>query len=408
MSKKLLRPLKELVTISKGKKASSVINQDQGQCRRYLQITDLRNDNSLQYTTDLTGVETLESDIIIAWDGANAGTIGYGLNGIIGSTLARLRPTGTEELWTPYIGRFLQTKFSLLNSMSAGATIPHISRVVLENLHVPIPPLTEQKRIAAILDEADTLRRKRREAIAKLDMLLQSVFLEMFGDPVTNPKGYPMMTLGELMSGKGDIVDGPFGSSLKPEVYVKSGIRVIRNFNIEDDRFDDSEYKFVTPAKFAEISRSEVIAGDVLISTKGTVGNVCLMPELLGQSVLSASGTVRMRLPNENVIRREFLVSQMIRPTFKQYIKSFQAGSIQKYLNLSGIRQIALVVPPREAQDKYCEGRSLIQQEHIKMSDGLLRIETLFAALQHQAFSTSLTGTTAEKMPTQPCLTLDF
>ena len=243
----------------------------------------------------------------------------------------------------------------------SGTTRQRISRGNLSKINFPLPPLAEQKRIATLLDEADAVRRKRGEIIAKLDSLVHSVFLDMFGDPVTNPKGWPTQTLGELASEKGMIVDGPFGSTLKPEAYVPSGIRVIRNFNIQDDSFDNSAYKFVTEQKYAEICRSEVREGDILISTKGTIGNVCLMPCLPGKSVLSASGTVRVRLTSEEIINRQFLVSQMVRPRYKQYIKSIQAGSIQKYLNLAGIRTLTVIVPPMELQERYCSVREILR-----------------------------------------------
>src|SRR5262249_6036857 len=150
-----------------------------------------------------------------------------------------------------------------------------------------------------------------REANALIEELLRSAFLEMFGDPVTNRKGWPNETIAELCSRGATLVDGPFGSSLKPEHYVNSGVKVVRNWNIYDDRFDGSEFKYVTPAKFEEIRRSEVLPGDVLITTKGTVGDVCVTPDLGGPAVLSASGTVRLRVPPDATYLPEFIVAQM-------------------------------------------------------------------------------------------------
>ncbi len=84
-------------------------------------------------------------------------------------------------------------------SRCSGANLPRLSPAALARLSIHLPPLAEQKRIAAILDKADELRRKRREAIAKLDTLIQSIFLDMFGDPVTNPKGWKVAQMGDLM-----------------------------------------------------------------------------------------------------------------------------------------------------------------------------------------------------------------
>src|SRR5579862_1358609 len=83
-------------------------------------------------------------------------------------------------------------------SRATGASYPAVTDAIVKGVHLPLPPLAEQQRIAAILDKADALRRKRREAIAKLDVMLQSVFLEMFGDTESNPKNWPMLTIGDL------------------------------------------------------------------------------------------------------------------------------------------------------------------------------------------------------------------
>lgn len=223
----------------------------------------------------------------------------------------------------------------------------------LLSIGVPLPPLTEQRRIAAILDKADTIRRKRQQAIQLTDDLLGSAFLEMFGDPVTNPKKWRTATVEEIAPGRGFIVDGPFGSSLKPECYVPTGVRVIRNFNIKPGRFDGSEFKFVTADKFEEVRRSEVASGDILISTKGTIGNVCRMPDLVGPSLLSATGTVRVRIPHGAPVRAAFLVAQMSTGHYRHYISTLQAGSNQQYLNLTAIRRMSLAIPPLALQDKY-------------------------------------------------------
>lgn len=263
---------------------------------------------------------------------------------------------------------------------------PSIRLEEIERLQVPLPSLAEQRRIAAILDKADAIRRKQQDAIRLDDELLRSAFLEMFGDPVANPRGWRKRRLQDLAPGASGIVDGPFGSSLKPESYVEAGVRVIRNFNIGDDRFDDSEFKYVTPAKFASIKRSEVRPGDVLISTKGTVGNVCLMPALPGLSVLSASGTVRIRLSGSADLPNDFLVSQMISASFKRYIKSRQAGTNQKYLNLSAIRSLEVIVPPLDQQNRFSSVRAKVLRSLVSFGQAVQKSESLTRTLQSAAF----------------------
>ena len=191
MSLPLFR-LEELVNITKGKKQNL---SDAKTPTRYIQIDDLRNDDLIKYTADDVGTFVGEGDVIIAWDGANAGTVGYGLNGLIGSTLARLTIINIE-VNAEYLARFLQSKFKEIRGNCTGATIPHVSKPHLLSLEIPLPPLDEQKRIAAILDKADSLRRKRKEAIDLADEFLGAVFLDMFGDSAG--QGWELVTVEDL------------------------------------------------------------------------------------------------------------------------------------------------------------------------------------------------------------------
>src|SRR5258706_2702326 len=152
--------LGNIVKISKGKKhvpAPKGMHQN----FRYIQIEDLRNNDNLKYTNE-KGVEVHENDLIIAWDGANAGTIGFGLRGMIGSTLARLRINEDKEYNTDFIGYFLKGQFDYLRANATGATIPHIDRDSLESLKIPSIDFSEQYVIAKILSKSEDLIRQRK------------------------------------------------------------------------------------------------------------------------------------------------------------------------------------------------------------------------------------------------------
>jgi len=97
-----------------------------------------------------------------------------------------------------YLFRFLESKAKYLEREGKGATVKGITQEVLKELEIPLPPLTEQKRIAAILDKADSLRRKNQQAIQLADQFLRAVFLDMFGDPMTNPKEFPQGIIRDL------------------------------------------------------------------------------------------------------------------------------------------------------------------------------------------------------------------
>jgi len=266
----------------------------------------------------------------------------------------------------------------------------HLYPKDVAELPISLPPFKQQERIATILDKADAIRSKRRRALKLADEFLRSAFLDLFGDPVANPKGWPTSTVGELAPARGDIVDGPFGSSLKPEHYVESGVRVIRNANIQRGRFDATQFRYVTPEKFEEIKRSQVRLGDLLISTKGTVGNVCLMPALDGPSVLSATGTVRIRLKDSR-ISTDFMMWQMLMPQYQGYIQENLDGAIQKYLNLSGIRALRLILP--QGQDRFLNLTRKVSVLRDRALRHALESDSLFNSLQQRAFSGQLTAT---------------
>ena len=177
----------DIYSIFKGKKVNQIygLNDD---LIRYIQIDDLRNDDNIKYCENNDKyVISKRNDIIIAWDGANAGTVNYGLEGAIGSTLALLK-SKDESFSAEYVGKFLQSKFKYLRDRCTGATIPHIQKDSLIGLEIPKFEIEVQEKIAYTLDKAWELVEKRKEQIKELDELIQSVFYDMFGDLNINKK----------------------------------------------------------------------------------------------------------------------------------------------------------------------------------------------------------------------------
>jgi type I restriction enzyme S subunit len=191
--------LGSIVDVSKGKKHNPAEFPSENS-KRIIGIDDLRNDTNIVLTNDQFGVEAYSEDVLIAWDGANAGTIGYGKKGYIGSTIARLRIKSSQRYNEVFLGKLLQSKFRFLRAMSTGATIPHVNRAALDSIKVPQFNIDDQIRIATILTRAEKLIAKRKESIKTLDELLKSTFLKMFGDPVKNEKGWETLPMNKVHS----------------------------------------------------------------------------------------------------------------------------------------------------------------------------------------------------------------
>lgn len=187
--------VKELFKITKGKKVEEIDYKNENSIR-YIQIDDLRNNNNIKHCENINKyVIAKKEDIIIAWDGANAGTIGFGIEGAIGSTLAILRKEN-KEMDTEFCGLFLRSKSAYLREKCTGATIPHIQRTALEDIKIPKISLNKQIEIKNIINKSQELIDKRKEQIEALDELVKSQFIEMFGDPFNDEKGFGTNKLG--------------------------------------------------------------------------------------------------------------------------------------------------------------------------------------------------------------------
>lgn len=375
-----MNTLGELFKISKGKKAvESKIETN----LRYIQIGDLRNDNDIKYTTDSSSnVLCTREDILIAWDGANAGTVGYNLEGVIGSTIAKLTPK-KEAISVDFIGRFLQSKFAYLRENCTGATIPHLSRTVLENIKIPLPPLEQQKKIAAILDEADACRQKTKALIAKYDELTQSLFLEMFGDPVKNEKGWEKFELNNLCS---KISVGFVGTCEPFYCSEEKGIPMLRTGNLGEGYLRFNNLKYVTYDFHKKQKKSQIYSGDILIARHGDNGKAVLYKGEFEQA--NCLNIVVLRpMEKLNSIYAQFLLNN---ESTRKKISNLTGGATQKVVNTKEIQKLIIPVPPITLQNQFAELVQAIEQQKAQAQASLEKAEELFNSLLQRAFKGEL------------------
>lgn len=373
--------------IAKGKKAqeSNLVTN-----LRYIQIGDLRNDDELKYAIgDSTNVLCNKNDILIAWDGANAGTVGYNLEGVIGSTLAKLTPK-IEKISSPFVGRLLQSKFKYLRENCTGATIPHISRHSLENIEIPLPPLATQQKIAAILDAADELRQKDKALVAKYDELTQALFLDMFGDPVKNEKDFKLTKLEELYISKKDGTKcGPFGGALKKEEFVEKGIPVWNMDNISKKGELVSDINlWITKEKYNILNSYSVVNDDIIISRAGTVGKMCVVNTSFKESIISTN-LIRLRLDKSLLLPMYFV---LLMTYFKDRISRLQTGAEGAFthMNTGVLNDIIFPLPALKLQNQFAERVKAIEEQKSIAQASALKSEELFNSLLQKAFNGEL------------------
>ncbi len=372
--------LESLVKISKGKKHSL---SERPTSTRYIQIDDLRNDDLIKYTNDEAGVFVKKKDVIIAWDGANAGTIGYGLEGLIGSTLAKLSIVN-PEVDTEYLARFLQSRFREIRDNCTGATIPHVSRAHLISLEIPFPSLKEQKRIAVILDKADAIRRKRQQAIQLADDFLRSVFLDMFGDPVTNPKGWDEKVLKDIADIRSGVTKG---KKVKPEDSIT--LPYMRVANVQDGYLCLDEVKDITVSN-RDAEKCQLQIGDILLTEGGDIDKLGRGYVWNGEieNCIHQNHIFSVRVNNKEVVRPEFLSVLISSQRGKRYfLKVGKQTTGIATINKTVLSEFVPFIPPIESQDKYLKVHNKIKSIFIGWGGNC---SLAFNSLSQKAFAGEL------------------
>ena len=285
-----------------------------------------------------------------------------------------------------YLVHFLGTKKPHLERLARGATIKGVTREAIGNLAIPLPPLDEQKRIAAILNAADALRAKRREALSQLDTLTHSIFLDMFGDPVTNPMRWRVGRLDDYFSKtRVGTCCGPFGSALKKREYVEDGIPVWGIDNVKPNQFVQERSLFITPAKFAQLRRYSVEPGDILISRAGTVGRMCVAAPTVQESIIG-SNLIRLSLDPSAMLPVYFASLYTFCGDRLPGLRASGDENAYSFLNTTRLKSLVVPLPPLDLQRRFAAVVESIREQRTRHRAHLAELDTLFASLQSRAF----------------------
>lgn len=252
------------------------------------------------------------------------------------------------------------------------------------SLQIPLPPLAEQKRIAGVLDAADKLRVRRRDALAQLDTLLQSTFLEMFGDPVANPMGWHSGALSQVCRDDSPVTYG----ILQPGPEVEGGVPYVRPSEIKGGRIDIPSIRRTSPEIAARYKKSVISEGDILITIVGTIGHIATVPaELDGGNITQSSARIRVcpLKANKDYVKH-FLKSPFARRQYDRH----RLGVAVARLNLHHVRDLQLPLPPLDLQNHFATIVEAVEQQKASQRAHLAELDTLFAALQQRAFNGEL------------------
>jgi type I restriction enzyme S subunit len=271
-----------------------------------------------------------------------------------------------------------------LDDYLTGATIKHFTGQDLARYKFPLPPLAEQRWIAKVLDRAEALRAKRRAALAQLDSLTQSLFLDLFGDPAFNQRQFQRVRLTDACHTPDDIKCGPFGTQLAKDEFTSEGVPLwgIKNVN---SKFELQTEEFLERRTAKRLAQYSIKAGDIVMTRKGTVGNCAVYPTIFPDGIMH-SDLLRVRVSRAKC-EPAFLAHQLHHSRdVERQLALISGGAVMPGINVTKLKELEVVIPPLPLQQKFARRISAVEKLMAAQRASLAELDALFASLQHRAF----------------------
>jgi type I restriction enzyme S subunit len=304
-----------------------------------------------------------------------------GTDGCIHDGWLLMRPK-TEQLDADYFYYLLGSPdvYQSFASRAAGATVKNLNSDIVRQVSVPLPPLEEQKRIAAILDQADALRRLRARALDRLNSLGQAIFHEMFGGPEVPVGDWGYAPLESFVHHEDRINYGV----VQPGDHDPNGVPIIRVADLTSPIIDLDQVKRISPEIDREYSRSRLKGGEILIGCVGSIGTTLIAPQAYAGANIARAVA---RVPVDPALCNPIFLNSYLRTAAVQNFFTKEVRLVaQPTLNIKQIRETKILLAPRELQDEFAERLQAAQLAQDAMAQAASASRTLFTSLQHSAF----------------------
>lgn len=258
----------------------------------------------------------------------------------------------------------------------------HLYPKDVARLEILLPPMPEQKRIAAILDKADAIRRKRQQAIQLADDFLRAVFLDMFGDPVMNPKGWEVKGLSEVAR----IQIGPFGTQLHKEDYIEGGIPLINPTHIVEGKIVPDLCLTISEEKYRSLPEYHLKVDDIIMGRRGAMGRCAIVGDT-EKNYICGTGSLIVQ-PFIKGAFSLYLYKLLSSAAIKEYLESESIGATLPNLNKGIVGGIQVPVPDKTALNKFEEILGGIHA--VSLRNSLFNEQLFFDSLSQKAFSCGL------------------
>lgn len=282
----------------------------------------------------------------------------------------------TSKLYPKYLYYFCQNfDFEKLNTT---VTIPSLTKANLLNIDIPLPDLNEQYHIAAVLDKVTDLIAQRRAQLDKLDLLVKSRFVEMFGDPIRNERNWPMVEIGDIA----EIRIGPFGSLLHKEDYIKGGHALVNPSHIINSQICVDENLTVSDEKYAELEPYHLKINDIVLGRRGEMGRCAVVHE---EGLLCGTGSLIIRPKRE--MKSYFLQSILSNPAYKKIIEDKAVGVTMMNLNIPIVSKLTVPKLPLSLQEQFIDILGKVSELKRPLTNSLQKQELLKTALMQVYFN---------------------
>ena len=286
-----------------------------------------------------------------------------------------------ESKWSKsFICKFIQGKGSYLNSQARGATIKGIKIETLAGLQLPDITLEEQNRVADVLDIVENLISLRKEQLAKLDQLVKARFVEMFGDPMTNPMDWPIHQLSEY------ILFLTSGSRGWAQYFAEEGEYFITIKNVKNCRITLNDVQHIVPPNNAEAARTKVQEGDLLISITADLGRTGVVSRGLADHGAYINQHLTCIRLDKTALNPLYVAYYMESEAGKEQFQSKNQNGVKAGLNFNAINSLRLLVPPLELQEKFTFFVEQTDKTKLTLQESLGRLEVMKKALMQEYF----------------------
>ena len=283
----------------------------------------------------------------------------------------------TPQIDKKYFYYYLENAADRIKESGHGIAMIHTTKGEMEQMELLLPEMEQQLQIATVLDKVSELIALRKEQLAKLDRLVKSRFIELFGDPVRNPYRFPKVPLSELA----EIKIGPFGSLLHKEDYITNGHALVNPSHIVAGKISVDDELTVSDEKFSELSAYHLQIGDVVMGRRGEMGR-CAVVQTDG--LLCGTGSLLIRTKSD--VTADYLQKIISFPSFKKTIEDMAVGQTMPNLNVPIVSRFQIIKPPIEVQKAYYTFVEQTDKSKLAIQQSLDKLELLKKALMQEYF----------------------